>query len=187
MHFVCIYGPPATGKLTVAQALAKRTDFHIFHNHHTVDLVTDFFPFGSKPFSRTVLGLRQLIIGEAARANLNGIIFTFCYARGENDAELRSIVNCVRRHKGTVSFVQLHASRKTLLTRVKSASRKQYGKIKDPKQLAERLDALNFDKPFPAQGTLRIDSGAMSATAAAKQIQTHFRLSSSERLRTMRA
>jgi replication-associated recombination protein RarA len=30
---VFIYGPPAAGKLTVAEALAMRTGHKVFHNH----------------------------------------------------------------------------------------------------------------------------------------------------------
>jgi len=35
MKLVFIYGPPAVGKLTVANALAKVTGFKVFHNHLT--------------------------------------------------------------------------------------------------------------------------------------------------------
>lgn len=33
MRLIFIYGLPATGKLTVAQELAKRTGYKLFHNH----------------------------------------------------------------------------------------------------------------------------------------------------------
>jgi hypothetical protein len=34
------YGPPASGKLTVATALAELTGFSLFHNHLSVDAVS---------------------------------------------------------------------------------------------------------------------------------------------------
>ena len=176
MKFICIYGPPATGKLTVAQELAKFTDYHIFHNHHTVDLVTDFFPFGSKPFSDTVFKLRELIVGQAAKANLNGVIFTFAYAHGDNDAELRKIITTVKKYKGEVCLVHLYAPKKVLLKRVESSSRKKYGKIKDSKLLEQKLAKLDFFTPFPSKNTLRMDNSAMTARQTAVKIVAHFRL-----------
>ncbi len=44
MTFVLLYGPPAVGKLTVANELAKLTDFKVFHNHLSIDLVEAVFP-----------------------------------------------------------------------------------------------------------------------------------------------
>jgi hypothetical protein len=43
MRLVFIYGIPATGKLTVAQELAKRTGYSLFHNHLVVDLLLSLF------------------------------------------------------------------------------------------------------------------------------------------------
>lgn len=38
MKLVFLYGPPAVGKLTVAQALAQKTSFKVLHNHLVNDL-----------------------------------------------------------------------------------------------------------------------------------------------------
>ena len=50
VKLVCIYGLPATGKLTVARELAAITGFRLFHNHLAVDLLLSIFEFGSPPF-----------------------------------------------------------------------------------------------------------------------------------------
>jgi len=39
MKLVFIYGPPASGKLTVARELATLTGYRLFHNHLIVDAV----------------------------------------------------------------------------------------------------------------------------------------------------
>jgi hypothetical protein len=52
---VFIVGPPAVGKMTVGYALAARTGLRLFHNHHTIDLVLRFFPYGTPAFGRLVL------------------------------------------------------------------------------------------------------------------------------------
>ncbi len=71
-----IYGPPAAGKYTIASIVAEQTPYNLFHNHHVVDLVHQFFDFGSEGF----IALREKLwldtfttIGEH---NLP-VIFTF--------------------------------------------------------------------------------------------------------------
>ncbi len=49
-NLIFIFGPPAVGKMTVGQELAKITDYKLFYNHMTIDLITPFFRFGSYPF-----------------------------------------------------------------------------------------------------------------------------------------
>lgn len=46
MQLIFIYGPPAVGKLSVANALAKLTGYRVFHNHLTIDLVRSIFDWG---------------------------------------------------------------------------------------------------------------------------------------------
>ena len=48
MKFVLIFGPQAVGKMTVGQELAKITDLKLFYNHMTIDLVGQFFDYGTK-------------------------------------------------------------------------------------------------------------------------------------------
>lgn len=42
MELVILFGPQAVGKMTVGQELAKQTGFKLFHNHMTIDLVSNF-------------------------------------------------------------------------------------------------------------------------------------------------
>ena len=39
---IMITGPQAVGKMTVGQELAKLTNFKLFHNHMSIDLVNNF-------------------------------------------------------------------------------------------------------------------------------------------------
>lgn len=43
MKLIIIFGPHAVGKMTVGQELSKITDLKLFHNHMTIDLVSDMF------------------------------------------------------------------------------------------------------------------------------------------------
>ncbi|MEO1956129.1 MAG: AAA family ATPase, partial [Gammaproteobacteria bacterium] len=37
MKVIFLYGPPASGKLTIAKKLADKTGISLFHNHLTFD------------------------------------------------------------------------------------------------------------------------------------------------------
>jgi shikimate kinase len=52
MKLVLLIGPPAVGKMTVGQELAKRTGLKLFHNHMSLELVNQFFDFGTEAFER---------------------------------------------------------------------------------------------------------------------------------------
>ena len=80
MRFVVLFGPPAVGKMTVGYELAKLTGFRLFHNHMTIDLVLNFFDFGTPPFTRLVNEFRTRVFEEVAASGLPGLIFTYVWA-----------------------------------------------------------------------------------------------------------
>ena len=51
MNLMVLLGPPAVGKMTVGQALQKLTDYKLFYNHLSLELVNQFFDFGTPNFS----------------------------------------------------------------------------------------------------------------------------------------
>jgi AAA domain len=119
MHLVCIFGPPAVGKMTVGHELARLTGFRLFHNHMTVDPVLDIFPFGSPPFTRLVDEFRRRIIEEAVAAGLPGLVFTFVWgldSSGDRET-VASYADIVEHAGGRVSFVELAASLEERLVR----------------------------------------------------------------------
>lgn len=71
-----LYGPPASGKLTIGRILADRTGFALFHNHLVVDAVAAVFPFGSDPFVRLRERFWLDMVAAAAQVG-RSIIFTF--------------------------------------------------------------------------------------------------------------
>jgi tRNA uridine 5-carbamoylmethylation protein Kti12 len=84
MKLIFIYGPPASGKLTVARELAKLTGLRLFHNHVSIEFVQSLFEFGSGPFWRLTEKYRTEMIDEAAREETS-TIFTFVYSRASDD------------------------------------------------------------------------------------------------------
>lgn len=79
MRLVVIFGPQAVGKMTVGQELEKITGLKLFHNHMTIDLVSQFFNYGTDTGKRLVRLFRQEIFEEVAKSDLEGIIFTYLW------------------------------------------------------------------------------------------------------------
>jgi hypothetical protein len=176
MNLVFIYGPPAVGKLTVANALAKLTGYRVFHNHLTIDLVRSIFDWGQGPFFTLVDRYRLELIEAAAKADVPGLIFTFVYAKDHDDGFVKSVVGAVERHGGRVYFVRLTCERKELFRRVRALSRRRFRKMKHVKGLREWLDRYDLFNDVPYEHNLVIDNTRLSPHKAAHLIASHFRL-----------
>ena len=80
MKLILIIGPPAVGKMTVGQELERITNFKLFHNHMSLELVNKFFDFGTEEFKRLDKKIRFNIFEEVASSHLEGLIFTYVWA-----------------------------------------------------------------------------------------------------------
>ena len=67
MHLLFLYGPPASGKYTIARIIAEQTGLPLFHNHLIVDAVAAVFPFGSANFIRLRIDTEHTDADTAAR------------------------------------------------------------------------------------------------------------------------
>jgi len=125
MNLVVVFGPPAVGKMTVGYALAKLTGMKVFHNHMTIDLILEFFPYGSKRFSTLVSEFRQRIFEEVAASDLPGLIFTYVWALDQpsDKEQIDSYCEIFRRHGANIYFVELEADLNERLERNKSEFR----------------------------------------------------------------
>ncbi len=176
MKLVFIYGPPATGKLTVAKELAKLTKYKIFHNHLTVDLVGSVLKFGTKTFFDLSSRFRMEMFEAAAKENINGLIFTFCYSYPEDNKFVKNVKKRVEKYEGNVDFVQLYCEKSELKKRVKGASRENFDKIKTKKRLEATLKKWDLFTPIPFVKSLRIDNTNISAKQVAIMIKMHYNL-----------
>jgi shikimate kinase len=177
MRLVFIYGPPASGKLTVATELAKLTGFKLFHNHVSIQFVQSIFEFGTKTFWRLINKYRLEMIEEAAKEGIDAI-FTFVYSTGEDDKFVKRVIQKVRSNGGQVCLVCLYCDRKELARRVKSSQRRSMGKVGTVKLLSDLFRRYNLDLEIPFQKSLSIDTTNQTPRSAAKSIARHYRLSS---------
>ena len=77
MKLVLIIGAGAVGKMTVGQALMRKTGLRLFHNHMMIEPVIDIFgTFNGQAVNR----LREVVFEEFLRSNLPGMIFTYMWA-----------------------------------------------------------------------------------------------------------
>ena len=121
MRLLLIIGPPAVGKMTVGRAVADRSTFRLFHNHHTIELLLDVFDYGTPPF-RTLNGeFRRRIIEEAADAGTD-LVFTFVWDL-DLPEESDWLARLVAPYADRVAVVELVAGLDTRLARNRTEHR----------------------------------------------------------------
>lgn len=179
MKLVFIYGSPAVGKLTVANEIARRTDFKVFHNHLSIDCIEPVFEFGSPSFGKLIDLIRVETVREAARVGQN-LIYTFCYAKDLDDAHVEKITRAVEENGGEICFALLKADRETLNRRVVEESRRRMGKAKTVEMMDLFHETYDLLSPVPDRESLIIDNTHLSAAAVAEAIIAHFNLQQQE-------
>jgi chloramphenicol 3-O-phosphotransferase len=177
MKHIILYGPPAAGKLSVAEALGKLTGFPLVRNHLANSFVKEVFPFSHPQMARLVINFRTEVIEAAAMARLDGLISTLVYARGTvDDKILKDWSRRISRHGGETLFVRLHCSQRTLFRRIASPGRDDQRQIRSEKQLKGLMRQLDLFTPVAKVASLEIDTDALKPIQAAKLIARHFRL-----------
>jgi shikimate kinase len=181
MRLVFIYGPPASGKLTVATELAKLTGFKLFHNHVSIEFVQSIFEFGTKTFWRLTGKYRLEMLEEAAKEGID-TVFTFVYGKGEDDQFVKRVLQRVGSHGGQVCFVRLYCDRKELVRRVKASQRRRMGKVGTEKMLIDLFRKHELDSEIPFSKSLSIDNTNQSPRKVAKSIMHHFKLPTAHKM-----
>lgn len=176
MKLVFIYGPPAVGKLTVAENLSRITGYPIFHNHHTVDLALSLFPFDSDGFTKLSSELRFKTFEMAMQYGLEGLIFTYWYNYPEDNWFIDQVRAIIKSGGGTIHFVQLQCSREELESRVVSSSRFQFKKLQTAHDLKKALSQCDSITPIPDSSSFSINNTQLDPARAAELIVSHFNL-----------
>ena len=173
MKLIIIHGPPAAGKLTVANEVAARTGFKVFHNHLSIDCVKPVLEFGAPAFWRVIGDIRDLVI-TAAMAEGVSLIHTFCYEFGADDEYFRKLIASAEDNGGEVHLVLLLCDDDERRRRISNESRVKIGKLTDPERVG--LNNIELTTPLPGRETLVIDTTELSPEIAAEQIIEHYQL-----------
>jgi len=173
VKLVVIYGAEATGKLTVAKQLASATSFRLFHNHVSVDVARVLFSFGEPGFSELVWDTRELVIDRAAKAGVNGLIFTWAYSHPDFLPYLTRLRAVIARNEITAHFVYLTCSLAERKRRVASLDRAKAGKIATIEGLELQMSRKTYDV-IPDSDSLVIDNTDLSPQETASRIKSHY-------------
>lgn len=174
MNLIYIYGPPASGKLTIAKELSSLTGYRLFHNHQTRDIVHELYPETLSDNYELVHKLRLDIFEYAAKHGTD-LIFTFVYDDPEDKLFVDKAIKAVQAGNGAVLFVETTATNEVLLSRVDNVSRKEHRKLTDKRKL-EKLLSEDPYKSLPYENVFKIDTCAMSAHRSALSIIEYFDL-----------
>ncbi len=175
MKLILIHGAPATGKLTVARALAAHTGTPLVDNHAAIDIARMVFGFAAPGFWDLVHDLRVTTLRAAARANVPWLITTAAYSHPGDEALLRDYDRAIERPGGLIDPVFLHCAPETRMARVSSPERARRGKISTPDGLSKYLDQNNF-APIPRDNCLRLSTEQAEPEATAVTIARHFEM-----------
>jgi len=187
MQLVIIFGPAASGKMTVGQELAKLSGLKLFHNHMSIDLVHQFFDFGTPEFSQLDKHIRFGIFETIAKSKLKGVIFTMVWAINEpEDEEYADEIIAIFERQGAKKpiLVELKTDLEERLKRNKHPHRLEHKPLKRDLDFSEKV--LLYDEEhyqtntkegdLPKKDIFKIHNTNITAVEAAQLIQEKFDL-----------
>jgi hypothetical protein len=169
VQLVFIFGPVASGKLTVARELCRLRSYRLFHRHLVEDMASALFPPESEPFMR----LREYTLLEAFReateANVS-LVFTFLPERTARESFVSHATVVVDRLGGQMAFVELTCPQHVIESRLANSDRRAWGKITDVAQYRTAVASGAFAYRALPIARLRIDTSNVTPAEAARQI-----------------
>jgi len=163
-----IYGPPAAGKLTVAQAIAERYDVRVLDNHVAVDAALRLFTFGERGFFRLVHTIRVAMLESAALAGRD-VVSTLAYAHPIDVPTVERLLDASRAHGAEATVAQLLPSDDEVRRRVTSASRHATNKISDLGLFDEVVTGHDLRTAYPGTD-VTIDNTDLEPADVAEQL-----------------
>ncbi len=105
--------------MSVGRALADKTGYKLFHNHVIIELLLEFFEYGSPPFNALRRDFRSRIIAELRESGASGVVFTYVWALDDprDEAELAGYFEGIGIDLAQVKFVELYADQAVRLER----------------------------------------------------------------------
>ena len=186
MKLAILFGPHAVGKMTVGQALSKSTGLKLFHNHMTIEVVSELFENMPSERSRLTALFRKEIFEAYSKSDEYGMIFTYMWAfDAQEDWDYIAGVQAMFEARGaTVYFVELEADYELRLKRNKTENRllnKPSKRNLDRsealfKRLEEKYRLNSLPGELKMEHYLRIDNTSLSPEEAAAIIKERFSL-----------
>lgn len=170
MKLFIIHGPPASGKLTLANRLKTELGYNVLHNHLTVDLALEVYSsFGEGDFYDFVDSLRTQVIEKACQNKVAGLIITFCFDLDTDIKVVEQWEHVIAQYGGAVIPIYLNVSTETLMERVKNPSRFGTKKVQCPNELKKVISESDFSA-IPNRNTFTIDTSYLCVEKTINQI-----------------
>jgi adenylate kinase family enzyme len=186
MKLVIIFGPHAVGKMTVGQELAKITGLKLFHNHMSIDVVSNLFENMPEERARLTNLFRKEVFEAYSKSHEYGMIFTYMWAFDcKEDWDYVDYVEDMFASRGAeVYFVELEADYDLRIERNKTENRllnkSTKRDIKHSENMFRRIEEkyrLNsFEGEVTKRNYIRINNTNLSPDMAAQIIKDKFGL-----------
>jgi deoxyadenosine/deoxycytidine kinase len=172
MNIIFIYGPVASGKLTIARSLSDEIELPLFHNHLTVDLVSSLFEFGSPEF----ISLREkiwLLSFQTAVRSGQSFIFTFTPDKTVNEDFIDNLYSIVSMNSNKIIFIELVCEEDEIENRIENKNRSEYGKLNSVELYRQLRSDGAFDSKFALDPDLSINTKKNSVIESVNLIKNH--------------
>jgi deoxyadenosine/deoxycytidine kinase len=176
MKLILLYGPPAVGKLTIANKLSKITGISVFHNHMIINPLRDIFGMESPIRAKLEYEFRFRIVEEAVENNKD-LVMTGVIAMNNYKKLYKMVIDEVESHGGQLFLVRLTAPKEVLRERVVGEDRKKRDKI----HTIESWDSFALSYPemydtYAEKEHLTIDTSKLTPEKAAQEIASYYHL-----------
>ena len=174
MDVIFLHGPPAVGKLTVANALQERVPARLSDNHAAIDLAKTVIDFGAPGFWDLIHKLRLDLLAAAAATDLAYFLTTACCHSGDE-----WVINAWQdvMDKNGASFLPVHliCSPEAQAQRVGQPDRTARGKLDQIEGLDHYMTKNDYI-PLSRDNCLTLDTTAIVPSDSAEMIIRHFNL-----------
>ncbi|MGD6801762.1 AAA family ATPase [Rossellomorea vietnamensis] len=185
MKLVLIFGPQAVGKMTVGQALSKKTGMKLLHNHMTIDLLQPLFGFTPEMW-RLTHQFREEIYKSFSRTDEIGLITTFVWAFNmeEDWGFVEKISSIFKDQSAEVYLVELEAEIEERIKRNVTPNRLEHKPTKRNTEQSEEhllssmktLRLNSQENEIQAENYIRINNTSLSPDEVADKIKSEFSL-----------
>ena len=185
MKLVFIFGAPAVGKMTVGQELAKITGLKLYHNHMTMDLVSEFFDIWTTDEGKRLNSIFcEEICKAVAKSKLKGMIYTCVRIFDREPVFMNRIRDIFVAVGADIYNIELNADDAVRIERNKTPNRLFHKPSKRDVEKTEKglLEGVKHERYKSYEGEIadnnymRINNTHIPPVEAAKMIKNNFSL-----------